>query len=153
MHENSNQFTKSQLTILVLLRVVIGYHFLFLGLEKFFNPDWTSAGFLLQSNGLFADFYHSVVENANKLAMVDLCNIWGQILIGVGLIAGLFARTASFAGALILLLYYSAIPPFLSGNLFIDGNLIELLALLILALFPTSQLIGLDYFIHKARKS
>lgn len=45
---------------LVGLRVLIGWHFLSAGIEKF-DPSFTSAGFLGSANGPMADFYKSMV--------------------------------------------------------------------------------------------
>jgi len=143
------KYSKIQISILVALRLVVGYHFLFEGMDKLFNPNWTSAGFLLQSNWLFADIFHSLVDSSIILSMVDFANIWGQILIGLGLILGLFSRWAAYAGALLLFFYYIAIPPFVNSYTFIDKNLLELFAFLVLAVFPTSQIIGIDLLINK----
>ena len=146
------KYSKIQTIVLVLLRLVVGYHFLFEGMDKFFDPNWTSAGFLLQSNWLFADIFHSLVESSFILAVVDFMNIWGQILIGIGLILGLFSTWAAYAGALLIFFYYIAIPPFINSYTFIDKNLLELFAFLVLAVFPTSQIIGIDLLINKLKK-
>ena len=45
-----------QLGALVALRVLIGWHFLYEGLAKLVNPDWSSVGFLLDSQGVFSEF-------------------------------------------------------------------------------------------------
>jgi len=146
------KYSKIQTIILVLLRLVVGYHFLFEGMDKLFDPNWTSAGFLLQSNWLFADIFHSLVESSIILAVVDFMNIWGQILIGIGLMLGLFSTWAAYAGALLIFFYYIAIPPFTNSYTFIDKNLLELFAFLVLAVFPTSQIIGIDLLINKLKK-
>ena len=146
------KYSKIQTIVLVLLRLVVGYHFLFEGMDKLFDPNWTSAGFLLQSNWLFADIFHSLVESSIILAVVDFMNIWGQILIGIGLILGLFSTWAAYAGALLIFFYYIAIPPFTNSYTFIDKNLLELFAFLVLAVFPTSQIIGIDLLINKLKK-
>ncbi len=146
------KYSKIQTIILVLLRLVVGYHFLFEGMDKLFDPNWTSAGFLLQSNWLFADIFHSLVESSIILAVVDFMNIWGQILIGIGLLLGLFSTWAAYAGALLIFFYYIAIPPFTTSYTFIDKNLLELFAFLVLAVFPTSQIIGIDLLINKLKK-
>lgn len=145
------KYSKIQTIVLVALRLVVGYHFLFEGMDKLFNPNWTSAGFLLQSNWLFADIFHSLVDSSIILSVVDFMNIWGQILIGLGLILGLFSRWAAYAGALLIFFYYIAIPPFVNSYTFIDKNLLELFAFLVIAIFPTSQIIGIDLLINKFR--
>ena len=150
--EENNKYTKVQTVVLVLLRLVIGYHFLEAGFDKLFNPNWTSAAFLLQSNWIFAGFFHFLADNQTILAIVDFLNIWGQILIGLSLIIGLFSTWAAFFGALLILFYYIAIPPFIEGYSFIDKNLFELFAFLIIVLFPTSKIIGIDLLIYKLKK-
>ena len=150
----SIKYSKIQTIVLVALRLVVGYHFLFEGMDKLFTPSpgWTSAGFLLQSNWLFADIFHSLVESSIILTVIDFMNIWGQILIGLGLLLGLFPTWAAYAGALLIFFYYIAIPPFVNSYTFIDKNLLELFAFLVLALFPTSQIIGIDLLINKLKK-
>ncbi len=150
----SIKYSKIQTIVLVALRLVVGYHFLFEGMDKLFTPSpgWTSAGFLLQSNWLFADIFHSLVESSIILTVIDFMNIWGQILIGLGLLLGLFSTWAAYAGALLIFFYYIAIPPFVNSYTFIDKNLLELFAFLVLALFPTSQIIGIDLLINKLKK-
>ena len=149
---DSIKYSKIQLTVLVTIRLVIGYHFLFEGMDKLFTPGWTSAMFLSQSNWIFADFFRALAESSIALTIVDFMNIWGQILIGLGLILGLFSKGAAYAGALLLFFYYIAIPPFMNGYTFIDKNLFELFAFLVVAIFPTSQIIGLDLLINKWKK-
>ncbi len=144
-------YSKSQTILLVLLRLIIGYHFLFEGIDKLLSPHWSSAPFLFQSNWLFSGMFHSLASNPAMLSMVNFLNIWGQIFIGIGLIVGLFSTTAAIFGAVMILVYYIAIPPFLESATFIDKNLFEFLGFLIIAFFPTSNLIGLDLLIAKYR--
>ena len=46
-------YTTMQLFWLVALRVLIGWHFLYEGLVKVVNPNWSSAGYLMDSQGSF----------------------------------------------------------------------------------------------------
>ena len=41
-----------QMTIFVILRVAIGWHFLYEGITKVLNPNWSSIGYLMDSKGL-----------------------------------------------------------------------------------------------------
>ena len=145
------KYSKYQTIVLVLLRLVVGYHFLFEGIDKLLSPSWTSSGFLLQTNWLFSDIFHFLANNPTMLSIVDMLNIWGQILIGVSLILGLFSTMAAIFGALMLFMYYIAIPPFIESYIFIDKNLLELFAFLIIALFPTSKILGIDLLLEKFR--
>jgi uncharacterized membrane protein YphA (DoxX/SURF4 family) len=137
---------------LIILRVAIGWHFLYEGIVKLIDPRWTSASYLADAKWIFSGIFHSMVENTTVLAIVDFMNIWGLILIGLGLFFGLFTRTASVAGILLLGLYYIANPAlvgvsrgFTEGSyLLIDKNLIELLALFVIAVFHNREIYSLD---------
>jgi uncharacterized membrane protein YphA (DoxX/SURF4 family) len=144
-----------------LLRTAVGWHFLYEGIAKLYTPDWTSAGYLDVSRWIFKDFFHWIAAHPTALRIVDLMNIWGLVAIGLGLILGVFARFASAAGAVLLLLYYIANPPLLGmdfgalaeGNyLVVDKNLVELFALCLLAFVPAGYLIGLDRFLVRLRE-
>ncbi len=129
-------YTKPQLYLLTALRVIIGYHFLYEGLNKLFADSWSSGGFLIQSNWIFSDLFIAFANSPNLITISDFLNIWGQIFIGLGLILGLYSRYAAIGGAILLFLYYIAIPPFVESYTFVDRNLLELLGLLIIAFFP-----------------
>ena len=144
-------YSKKALIILVLLRLILGYHFLFEGIDKLFNQHWTAAPFLLQADWLFSGFFHFLASNESILQLVNFLNIWGQILIGIALIAGLFSRSASIAGAVMIAFYYIAVPPFMSGSIFIDKNLLEFFCFLVITVFPTGNIIGLDFLLEKYR--
>lgn len=144
-------YKRTKIIVLLFLRLVVGYHFLFEGIDKLFNPHWSAASFLLHSNWLFTDFFHFIANNQSILTFVNLVNIWGQIFIGISLIIGLFSRASAIFGAVLILSYYVAIPPFVEGNTVFDKNLFEFFLFLILVLFPTSNLIGLDFLIEKYR--
>src|SRR5205085_11866432 len=72
---------------------------------------------------------------------------------GLCLLLGLLTRPSAVLGALFLLMLYLAMPPFpwlpenthVEGHyLFINKNLIEMLALLVLATVPSGRWFGLD---------
>ncbi|HUU29295.1 MAG TPA: DoxX family protein [archaeon] len=157
--ESIKKLSAVQSSVLVLLRLAIGWHFLYEGLVKLYDPNWSSAGYLAESKWIFSGFFHWIVMNPAVLNIVDLLNIWGLIFIGLGLFFGAFTRVASISGIILLLLYYVANPPFIGmshgmteGNyLIVDKNLVELLALGVLALFPTGYFFGLDKLIVQIR--
>ncbi|MCX6222655.1 MAG: DoxX family membrane protein [Bacteroidia bacterium] len=154
--KEKNSYTPLQMTILVLLRFLIGWHLLYEGVSKFLTPNWTSMGFLKESKWILSGFSIWIISNKSVLNMVDFLNIWGLIAIGLGLILGLFTRLAAISGALLLLVYYVINPPLIGleysvpieGNyLIVSKTLIEAVALFALALFPTSSIVGLDVFV------
>jgi len=125
---------------ITILRVAIGWHFLYEGLFKILQGNWTASGFLLNTSGFLSGFYHWLASSPALLKATDLLNIYGLLLIGLALFIGLFSRIASLAGAMLLTLYYFAYPPFgnplmnaSAGHLFIvDKLFIEAAALLFL---------------------
>ncbi len=153
--------TTVQLTALVVLRVLIGWHFLYEGIVKVINPYWSSAGYLLETKGIFSGMATSIVANPGLLGAVDFLNKWGLVLIGLGLIAGFLTRTATVAGMVLLFLYYIFHPPLLGytyetpvegSYLIVNKNLIEMCALFVLIVFPTGRIIGLDRLMVFARR-
>jgi thiosulfate dehydrogenase [quinone] large subunit len=142
-----------QLTALVSLRILIGWHFFYEGVAKITNPYWTSAGYLQESQGWFSGWFEGLSANPGTLTAVDYLNQWGLLLIGLALILGVFVRTASWAGVVILALYYLAAPPFpgmeyaipAEGSyLIVNKLLIELAGFLVILAFPTAHLFGLE---------
>lgn len=152
-----NKLSKAQTAVLVVLRFLIGWHLLYEGIYKLIHPEWSSIAFLSQSHSGIAEW---IVSNSGVLATVDFLNAWGLTAIGLGLILGLFANIAAYAGVLLLLLYYFFNFPSVSatgigteGNyLLISKNLIEAATLLLLALFNTSKVYGLDRFLISKKK-
>lgn len=141
-----HDYSTIQLTIFVILRMAIGWHFLYEGISKLLTPGWSSSSYLDLSRWIFKDFFIWIASNPSILKVVDFLNIWGLILIGLGLLLGIFTRISSISGMLLLALYYLAHPPFVGldfgfppeGNyLMVDKNLVELIALAILTFFPT----------------
>ena len=44
--------------ILTILRIFVGWHFLYEGIVKLFNPEWSSASYLMESKWLLSGFFH-----------------------------------------------------------------------------------------------
>lgn len=155
-------YPKLQLTVLVVLRYLIGWHILYEGVAKLLNPKWSSLGFLQQSHGVLSGFSRWVISNPDILGVVDFLNTWGLIAIGLGLVLGFLFRTAAIAGAALVFVYYLNCPPLIGveygmpvdGNyLIVDKTLIESVTLCLLALFPTNETFGLDAFFIKYKNS
>lgn len=153
-------YSNWQLSALVILRVMIGWHFLYEGITKLMNPNWSAASFLLESKWIFSGIFKGIAGNPSLLSFVNVLNTWGLILIGLGLIMGCLTRLATGAGMTLICLYYICNPPFTGlyyaipseGNyLIVNKNLIEIAALFVLILFPTGHIIGLDRFFYKLR--
>lgn len=93
------------------------------------------------------------VWNWSLLDWTDNTVKWGLVVVGVCLIAGLFARTACVVGAILILLFFFAMPPLPGGPVnpraegtyyFINKTFIMALALFALATTPSGRWLGLD---------
>ena len=159
--KDNETYTSWQLTVLVILRFLIGWHLFYEGIAKLLNPNWSSAGFLSESKWILSGFSDWIISNTGVLNVVDFLNTWGLIAIGAGLIVGLFTRIAAISGVILLFMYYFNNPPLIGleylipseGNyLIVNKTLIEAVTLLVLVFFPTGKFIGLDVFIDRFMK-
>ena len=148
--------------ILALLRIIIGWHFLYEGLVKIFDPAWSAKSFLEGSRWIFGDLFRWMASSDTGMRIVDTANEFGLTLIGLALILGLFTRLASWCGIAMLFMYYLAYPPFggfsygalAEGNyLIVNKNLVELFALLLLGLSQAGMFFGLDIFRKKKKET
>lgn len=158
---SEKDYSRAQLIFLLTLRFAIGWHVLYEGISKIMNPQWTSANFLQESQGILLGFSSWILSNSSLLSIVDFLNVWGLILIGLGLIFGFLFKPAAIAGSVLIFIYYLSVPPLVGyeytlpsdgSNLVINRTLIEAVALYGLALFPTNKVFGLDYFISFRQK-
>ena len=157
----NKSYSTVQITTLVILRFLIGWHILYEGIAKLFNSGWSSYGFLSESQWILSGFSQWIISDESILKIVDLLNIWGLIAIGIGLILGIFTRFASIAGAILLFIYYLTNPPLVGleysipmegSYLIVNKTLIEAVALFVLAIFPAHRIIGLDALLFKLKK-
>jgi thiosulfate dehydrogenase (quinone) large subunit len=139
--------------LLVTLRFLIGWHLLYEGIVKVLNPGWSAYAFLEGSQGFFAGVADWITSNQGILSVVDALNTWGLVAIGLALVLGLFTRPAAFAGATLLGLYYLFNPPFIGivptvpmegSYLIVNKNLIEAVALLLIAVSPAARSFAVD---------
>jgi uncharacterized membrane protein YphA (DoxX/SURF4 family) len=91
------------------------------------------------------------------LVWTDRLVSWGLTIVGACLILGLFTRTSAVFGALFMLAFYLAMPPWpgvpenlkAEGHYFlVNKNLIEMLALFALATTASGRWLGLDGLLH-----
>ena len=160
--------TGAQQITLVVMRTLIGWHFLYEGFTKLWWPSWTragaplgrwsSAGYLRTSSGPLSDFFRSFAD-ASWLPWMDLVVAWGLVLVGLGLMLGLLTQLAcTGALALLVMFYVSYLPtrgvmePGAEGNyLFVNKNLIEGAAVAVLLAFRTGRIAGLDLLLARPR--
>jgi len=65
-----SKFKESQVLIWMLsvIRIVIGWHFLYEGVTKIIAGNWTSAAYLAGSKWIFAPLFHTMAESAGIIA-------------------------------------------------------------------------------------
>ena len=141
---------------MVLLRLFIGWHFLYEGIIKLYNPDWTALGYLASSQGPLRPFFLWLTGDT----MLGISN-WGNMMaltfVGLSLVLGIFEKWGALVGACLLAFYYLAHPSFpwvaqlnVEGSYwFVNKNLIELAACLVIYQIPTSQFFGLERILNK----
>ena len=130
---------------LFLLRVLLGWMFLYSGITKVLNPEWSAAGYIKGAK-TFPEFYQ-LLGSSEMLTMVNFLNEWGQLLLGISLILGIFVRLSSILGVVLMILYYLPILDFPYPNahsFLVDEHIIYSSALLILANFRAGRVFGLD---------
>ncbi len=150
--------------IFSILRIAIGWHFLYEGVTKVIAGNWTSAGFLDGSRWIFAPLFHSMASHPAIVSVVDFVNIWGMILVGLGLMFGLMTRWASIGAAVMLFFYFIAYPPVpgymisvpVEGSyLWVNKTLIEFFILLVFSVIAPSFHFSIDrlYSLWKEEKA
>ncbi len=158
--KETTDYTPMQRYTLLALRLLIGWHILYEGFSKLLIPNWSSVGFLSESKWILSGFSQWIISHPGVLHTVDFLNTWGLIAIGLGLILGLFTKTAAISGAVLLFVYYLNNPPLVGleytlpsegSYLVISKTLIEAIALVVLAVFPTGRFAGLDEYLGKFR--
>ena len=141
---------------IVLLRILIGWHFLYEGIIKLYNPDWTSFGYLASAQGPLKPIFAALTSDM-MIGWVDGLNMAALIIVGLTLTLGFFEKTGAFIGMGLLALYYLAHPSFpwltqvnVEGSYwFVNKNLIELVACLVVFQHPTAQYFGLERLFGK----
>ena len=169
MIDVDKSLTRGQKIALILLRTLIGWHFLYEGYYKWILPAWgsdgkpigrwSSAGYLNAAAGPFSGLFHRLAESGWS-PWVDRAIIIGLILIGLSLLLGALTQVGCWAAILLLSLFYLSSPPLQGlpqpGNegtyLLVNKNLIELIAVVLLLVFRTGWIAGLD-MLWKSRRS
>ncbi|MFO7621957.1 MAG: DoxX family protein [Bacteroidales bacterium] len=136
-----------------IVRIAIGWHFLYEGLVKIVGGTWSSAPYLAGSKWIFGSLFNAMAESPAVIGIVDFMNMYGMMLVGAGLIMGLLTRWASLAGAVMLFFYFVAYPPVsgytvgvpVEGNyLWVNKTLIEFLVLSGFIFLSSKYHFGLD---------
>ncbi|HXW07857.1 MAG TPA: DoxX family membrane protein [Vicinamibacterales bacterium] len=161
MLDRPRALSGTQQLLLVLLRTLIGWHFLYEGYFKLLYPAWTragvplerfsSAGYLRNAGGPFGEVFHVLADPA-WAPWVDRGVAFALLVAGLLLVLGLFTQLGCvLALGLLAAFYLSAIPlqgvpePRSEGTyLIVNKNLIEAAAVCVVLVFRTGRIAGLD---------
>ena len=166
---NATTYRPLQQLALILLRTVIGWHFLYEAYYKIWSPAWSpagtplprwsAAGYLKGASGPLAALFQRIVD-AGWTPWIDRSVKIGLLLIGLSLILGLFTRIGALGALIFLSLFYllylplTGVPqPGSEGTyLVVNKTLIEAAAVFVLLVFDTGAIAGLDLLLRR-RKS
>ena len=143
----------------VILRILIGWHFLYEGIIKLYNPEWTSFGYLASAQGPLKQVFMEMTNPA-IINWIDSLNVVALIVVGLTFILGFSEKKGAIVGIGLLAMYYLAHPPFpwldqlnTEGNYwFVNKNLIELAACLVIYYLPTGDYLGLNRVFKKNKE-
>ncbi len=98
------------------------------------------------------------VKSKRFIDWVDIVTMWTLTIVGACLVLGLFSRLSGFVAMGFLLLTYLTYPPYpwlatppnTEGNpLFVNKNVVEFVALLVLLTVPSGRWFGLDALVSR----
>jgi uncharacterized membrane protein YphA (DoxX/SURF4 family) len=115
------------------------------------------------TKGPFSETVKPTWWHMTRLDWIDFGVRWGLTIVGACLILGFFTRLNCLGGALLLLSFYLAVPPLpglpevfrAEGYPYINKNIVEMLALLMLMTTRSGRWAGLDgllYYLNPFRK-
>jgi len=158
---------------LIVLRTIVGWHFLYEGYYKLLVPGWSRAGaplahwsasgYLQTATGPFASLFHALGSMHGTLfafgstaitttGVVDVLVPIGLVCAGMALMLGLYTQLGAWIAFLFLSLFYLAyiptagvpVPNAEGTYLIVNKTLVELAAVGVLIAFRTGEFAGLD---------
>jgi thiosulfate dehydrogenase [quinone] large subunit len=138
-------FTKYQRLIVLILRISLGFLFLYAGGSKLLE-GFSAGGYLLNATvGPFTESFAALAGNP----VVDFLVVWGEILIGLALIFGVFTRFTAIMGSLMMFLFYLSILPPENGP--INEKVIYTLVFILLGIFGAGRYYGIDKYLEQTK--
>ncbi|HWP43600.1 MAG TPA: DoxX subfamily [Blastocatellia bacterium] len=159
-----------QQAALIALRTLVGWHFLYEGYYKLALPawsadglplaPWSADGYLRSASGPLARLFQWLLD-AGWGGWIDNTVKIGLLLIGLSLMLGLFTRAGCWGAIFFLALFYLLDVP-LAGTfepgsegayLIVNKTLIEAAAVLVLLVFNTGAIAGLDLLLARRKRA
>jgi thiosulfate dehydrogenase [quinone] large subunit len=130
-----------------ILRIFLGGVMLEAGLDKLISGNFTISGYVTNGSGPFAGWFTHIASLSSALSPLV---IWGEILIGLSLILGIFLRFGAFWGAVVMVLYYLPyLPP---ENGWISQQIIYMLVFVTLMFSGSGYFLGIDRLVKNLEK-
>ncbi len=133
---------------ILLLRLTMGWIFIWSGFDKLVT-NFSAAGFLTNATqGPFGGWFQDLGANQTAVDIINPLVIWGQILIGITLMFGIFTRGGLFWAAVMVFLFYLAqLPP--ANNPFMDEHLVYIIVFALLGALGAGRIFGLDALVER----
>lgn len=142
--------TKLDRGILFVLRVLVGWTFLYAGSWQILQHY--SAGGFLGHVKTFHDFF-AFFATPSLLPYTDFLMKWGHLLIGLSLVSGLMVRVSGPFGILLMVTYHFAHMdwPFIENHLslFVDFHLVYATVIVYLIAHRAGHVWGLDGLLER----
>jgi len=156
----SSHLSSLQQASLILLRTLVGWHFLYEGYTKLLHPAWSPAGtplppwssaaYLKSATGPLAPLFHWL-GTVSWIGSLDLAVAIALTAVGISLMLGLFTQSGCTGALALLAMFYLAAVPTGGSDaraegtyLLVNKNLVEAGAVLVLLAFRTGAIAGVD---------
>lgn len=142
--------TNFQRALIVLMRLSIGWVFLYAGINQVPDPNWSAAGFLSGAK-TFPAFYN-MVATPPLLPIANAVIPWLHLLIGLAVISGLFFRLAASGATALFILYYLPrldFPMVGPHEYIVEYHLVYAMLTIYLIAIGAGRVFGLDGWLEK----
>jgi thiosulfate dehydrogenase (quinone) large subunit len=147
---------KTYLFFIVILRLWIGYYFLQQGTRKFLrgfpNSDWVGRQIgdlaTIDIYSWYRSFLITIVDPHQVL--FGYLITWGEIMVGLCLLLGIFTRFSSLVGLFLVLNFFFG-PGMAKGGASLAQQQTFIITLVVFVLSDPGRTLGLDGFIFKKR--
>ncbi|MBI2573873.1 MAG: DoxX family membrane protein [Candidatus Wildermuthbacteria bacterium] len=143
--------TKQNIAVFV-LRLAMGWLYLYAGLSKVLDPKWSAEGYLKGAKTLPA--LYQWFASPSMLPLVNFVNEWGLTLLGASLLLGLFVKISTVGGTLLMALYYLPILQFPyvgTHSLIVDEHIVYIAGLAVLMAMDAGKIWGLDRLLARQK--
>lgn len=143
--------TAFQRAALVVVRVCLGWLYLYAGATKVLDPEWSAEGYLKGAKSLTG--LYAWLASPSVLPAVNFINEWGLTLLGVSLIVGGLVRLSAPLGAAMMALYWIPILdfPHVGHGYLVDEHVIYAAVLIYLCAVRAGRYAGIDAVLRNQR--